>query len=126
MPQTVIEGLKRGLARRCPACGRAPLFAGYLKIWPVCAVCGEENGRHRVDDAASYFTVLLAGHVVVAPALAIETFWTMPLWLATFLLLAMVVAATLLALPFVKGGVLGVLSALSARRGEKEDGGGTP
>jgi len=30
----------RGLRRRCPRCGRGPLFDGFLRVHRQCAVCG--------------------------------------------------------------------------------------
>ena len=103
--------IRRGLIKTCPACGKAPLFKAYLKVEPVCPHCGEDNGQHRVDDAASYFTVLLVGHLVLAPILLIEAFWLMPIWQSLAIVLPLMIAITLIALPYIKGGVLGALSA---------------
>jgi len=113
----IATAMKRGLARRCPACGKGPLFRGYVKVHEHCPVCGEDNGRHRVDDAASYFTVLLVGHVVVAPALFFEMVYDAPLGLLLAIALPSVGVVTLGALPFIKGAVLGVLSGID--RGAK-------
>jgi uncharacterized protein (DUF983 family) len=32
--------VRRGLARRCPRCGRGELFSRLLKVHPNCSVCG--------------------------------------------------------------------------------------
>lgn len=100
----------RGLKRHCPRCDSPTLFAGYLKVRPRCPVCGADNGQHRVDDIASYFTVLLVGHVVVAPTLAIPWFWGLPLWASLGMILSGVAGITLAALPFIKGGAVGALA----------------
>ena len=105
------QAMLRGLKRHCPHCDAPTLFQGYLKVRPICPVCGADNGKHRVDDVASYFTVLIIGHLVVAPALAIPFFWTMPLWASMSIMLTAVAGATLAALPFIKGAVLGALFA---------------
>lgn len=110
---TFGEGVKRGLKRHCPHCDSPTLFTGYLKVRPTCPVCGADNGRHRVDDVASYFTVLLIGHLVIAPALAIPFFWYLPLWVSMTIILSVMTIATLAALPFIKGGVIGALAATS-------------
>lgn len=110
---TFGEGVKRGLRRHCPHCDSPTLFAGYLKVRPFCYACGAENGKHRVDDIASYFTVLLIGHLLIAPALAIPAFWYMSLWASMAILLSAMTLATLAALPFIKGGVVGALAATS-------------
>lgn len=109
------DAVKRGLQRHCPHCDAPTLFAGYLRVAPHCPNCGAENGRHRVDDIASYFTVLLIGHILIAPALAIPFFWYIPLWASMSLFLTTMTVATLAALPFVKGGVVGALAATSQR-----------
>ena len=101
----------RGLRRHCPRCDSRTLFLGYLKVRPRCPVCAADNGQHRVDDIASYFTVLLVGHIVVAPTLAIPYFWNMPLWASLGIILTGVTGVTLAMLPFIKGGVIGGLAA---------------
>ncbi|UAK25321.1 DUF983 domain-containing protein [Sphingomonas nostoxanthinifaciens] len=106
----------RGLRRHCPTCDSPTLFAGYLKVRPICPVCGADNGQYRVDDAASYFTVLLVGHLIVGPLIAFPALMALPLWLALLILLPLVAAVTLAALPYIKGTILGVLAAGAANR----------
>ena len=113
------RAMKRGLKLRCPSCDAAPLYRSYLKVEPVCPACGAENGLHRVDDAASYFTVLIVGHVVVAPMLAFEAIWNASLLLVLGIALPAVGVVALGALPFVKGAIIGVMSA-QARRARAE------
>ena len=100
----------RGLRRHCPHCDSRTLFTGYLKVRPCCPVCGADNGQHRVDDIASYVTILIVGHIVIAPTLAIPFFWSMPLWASLGIILSGVTGITLAALPFIKGGVIGALA----------------
>ena len=111
----MLLAMKRGVQRRCPRCGKGRLFHSYTKVEAICAACGEDNGRHRVDDAASYFTVLLVGHVVVAPMLAVEMLWDAPLAWVLGIAIPAVGVVTLGALPFIKGAVLGALSAIDRR-----------
>lgn len=118
-PNPTWRAMKRGLRLRCPSCGKAPLFRSYLKVEPVCPYCGAANGEHRVDDAASYFTVLLVGHLVVAPMLVFEVIWDGPLWLVLGITLPAVGLVALAGLPFIKGAILGLMSAQS-RRAEAE------
>jgi uncharacterized protein (DUF983 family) len=109
------RAMKRGLKLRCPNCGVAPLYSSYLKVQPVCPHCGAENGEHRVDDAAAYFTVLIVGHVVVAPMLAFEVIWDASMALVLGIALPAVGVVALAALPFVKGGIIGLMSAQERR-----------
>jgi len=109
------RAMKRGLKLRCPACGKAPLYRSYIKVDPVCPSCGAANGEHRVDDAASYFTILLVGHIVIAPMLAFEVVYSASLAIVLAIALPAIGLATLVLLPFVKGAIVGVLSASSRR-----------
>ncbi|HTI67064.1 MAG TPA: DUF983 domain-containing protein [Caulobacteraceae bacterium] len=111
-----FQALWRGARHHCPTCDQAGLFDGYLKVRPVCDGCGHENGRYRADDAPPYFTILLVGHLVVAPMLAFPFIWQWPVARVLALTLPIVVILTLALLPRVKGAVVGVQSALAADR----------
>ena len=99
-PEGFQQSILRGLKRHCPNCDGKHLFEGYLKVQKICPDCGSDNGRFRVDDVASYFTILLVGHIVIAPSL----------------MLIVVLVATLGALPFIKGGVIGALFAADQKK----------
>src|SRR5271154_2207805 len=102
------EGLKRGLMRRCPHCGEGQLFSGYLAVAPHCEACGHENALYRADDGPAYFTILVVGHLVIAPLLCLSFILTWPAVIAAPLTIAVVLAATLGLLPLIKGGFIGV------------------
>jgi uncharacterized protein (DUF983 family) len=111
-----MRGLGRGLMRRCPNCGIGPLFSGFLTVEPICPVCEHENGRYPSDDVPPYVTILLVGHLVLAPALIfgfVEA-WTVGTSLAV--LLPAIAGLTLLLLPVVKGGVIGAEWSLGVMR----------
>jgi uncharacterized protein (DUF983 family) len=72
----------RGVKGRCPQCGQGKLFRAYLKQVDRCAVCGEEYGHIRSDDAAPWLTILIVGHLVVPLALAVETHASVPSWVS--------------------------------------------
>jgi uncharacterized protein (DUF983 family) len=107
--------MSRGARLRCPRCGEGRLLHRYIKVVSPCTACDEDNGRHRVDDAAPYCTIFLVGHLVIAPMLAIQFLWDVPVGWALAIALPLVVLVTLAGLPFVKGTLLGVLSALDRR-----------
>jgi len=102
-----LTGLKRGFARRCPNCGQGRLFAGYLKVRTTCEGCGHENGRYPADDAPPYFTILIVGHVFIAPILLFDFIWTWPPLLVVGTVVPALGVVTLALLPFVKGAVVG-------------------
>ncbi len=105
--RSFVTGFKRGLANRCPNCGKGKLLAGYLKVAPVCSVCGHQNSLYRADDAPPYFTILIVGHVVVAPLLAFGFIETWPVEAVLAVTLPVLTVITLALLPRVKGAVIG-------------------
>lgn len=115
-----LTGLWRGLRRRCPTCGRGRLFDGYLRVRPTCDACGADNDRYPADDAPPYFTILLVGHLVVAPMLTLEAIRTWPLGLSLGVASALVLSLTLALLPFVKGAVVGACWALGIVRDPRD------
>jgi uncharacterized protein (DUF983 family) len=106
------QGLKRGARGRCPNCGEGHLFRAYLKVKIICEVCGHDNDQYPVDDAAPYFTILIVGHLIVAPLLAFPFIWTWPVGVVLAIVLPSVLVLTLVLLPIVKGSAIGVLWAL--------------
>ena len=61
----LATALGRGLLGRCPACGKAHLFNGFLRVVDACAVCHAPLGSARADDAPPYFVILITAHIVV-------------------------------------------------------------
>jgi uncharacterized protein (DUF983 family) len=106
--RTTAIGLRRGLARRCPNCGEGALFRGYLKVDPRCGACGHDNGAYRADDGPAYFTLLIVGHLMVAPMLALPFLWRGNIALVLALTLPLIAGSTLALLGFVKGAFIGV------------------
>ena len=102
-------GMARGLRRKCPNCGKGPLFRGYLKVEPTCSACGHDNGQYRADDGPAYLTILLIGHILIAPALFFPIMWEADPMIVIPISLVTVLAATLLMLPYIKGVFIGVL-----------------
>ncbi|HEX7800812.1 MAG TPA: DUF983 domain-containing protein [Asticcacaulis sp.] len=106
---TLATALGRGLRRKCPCCGQASAFRGYLKVIDACPVCQTPLSLYPTDDGPAYITMLLIGHVVVGPTFLFPAVWTWPLQIVAPSLVAAIGALTLVALPFVKGGFLSLL-----------------
>ena len=70
-PRPVPLSLARGFRGRCPNCGEGRLFGRYLKPVAQCAVCGEDYTHQRADDGPAYFTMVIAGHLLVPLMLTI-------------------------------------------------------
>ena len=112
MRRPFLQTLLRGARRRCPDCGDGRLFDGYLKVRPICDACGHHNGHYRADDAPPYFTILLVGHLVIAPMLALSFIWTWPVGWVLAVTLPLLLIVTLATLPLVKGAVIGAQCAV--------------
>ena len=108
----LFRSIGRGLAHRCPACGAGRLYGRYLKVQPECGGCQHPLARYPADDGPAYLTIVLIGHLIVAPMLLFPIVWeSSPLYSLPIILGAMT-AVTLAALPRVKGGWIGLMYAL--------------
>ena len=115
---SVLNGLMRGFIGRCPNCGKGPLLHRYLKVVSPCAACGHDNAQYPSDDAPPYFTILIIGHVVIAPLVVFPIIWRQPVSLILAVCMPAVFVLTLLLLPRVKGAVIGVQWAIRQNDGE--------
>jgi len=112
----LLRSLWRGARERCPACGQGSLFYRYLKVSPTCGRCGHDLDQYPSDDGPAYFTILLVGHVVILPMLLFDFIWKAPAVVVVPAVLIPLAALTLLALPRVKGAVIGLLYTLRVKR----------
>jgi uncharacterized protein (DUF983 family) len=105
----------RGLCGHCPACGKGALFWKYLKVNGRCESCDTDLARYPADDGPAYVTILLIGHLVVAPMLFFSVVWKSdPLYSLPIILTALAVL-TLGVLPRVKGGWIGLMYSLGVK-----------
>jgi uncharacterized protein (DUF983 family) len=114
----LLLGVRRGLAFKCPECGKGRLFVKYLKVAPTCEVCGHDLSQYRADDGPAYLTILLLGHLVIAPMLFFPIVWTASPWIVMPIALTSLTVVALTALPRIKGGFVGLLWSL--RPGEHQ------
>ena len=105
----------RGVQGRCPACGKAPLFWKYLKVNGRCEACGHDLARYPADDGPAYLTILLVGHLLVAPLLFFPIVWKSSPAYSLPLIMIPLAVLTLLILPRVKGGWVGMMYALGVK-----------
>lgn len=108
----LFRSIKRGLAHRCPSCGKGDIYGRYLKVRPSCETCGHDLARYPADDGPAYLTILLIGHLIVGPALFFPVVWETPPQISLPIILGVLTVVTLLALPRVKGGWIGLMYAL--------------
>jgi uncharacterized protein (DUF983 family) len=106
-PRLTALAFRRGLAGRCPACGKGRLFRAFLKVADHCPACGEALHHHRADDAPAYFDILITGHIVVPLALTVETEFTPSYWVHLALWLPLTLGLALGLLQPIKGAIVG-------------------
>lgn len=94
LSQTIV----RGLACKCPRCGKGTLFAGFLSLKPSCSECGLDYAFIDAGDGPAVFIILIAGFVVVFAALIVEVLYRPPFWVHAALWAPLILATTLLPL----------------------------
>jgi uncharacterized protein (DUF983 family) len=77
-------------------------------------VCGHNLAQYRADDGPAYFTILIVGHLIVAPLLCFSFIWTWNVLLVLALTMPLILLVTLLLLPRVKGAFIGAQWAMNA------------
>jgi uncharacterized protein (DUF983 family) len=99
---TVADSAIRGIACRCPRCGKGKLYAGFLTLAPRCESCGLDYAFIDSGDGPAVFIIMIAGAIVVACALIVEVKYQPPFWLHAVLWLPLIAATTLLPLRSMK------------------------
>jgi uncharacterized protein (DUF983 family) len=110
--RSVVQAMLRGARGYCPACGEGRLFRRYLKVADQCPGCQEALHHHRADDAPPYFTIVIAGHLLVPLLIAFEVALRPPLWVHAAIWVPLTIAVCLALLPVVKGAIVGLQWAL--------------
>jgi uncharacterized protein (DUF983 family) len=92
---TVTESALRGLACKCPRCGKGKLYAGFLNLRPGCEACGLDYSFIDAGDGPAVFVIMIAGAIVVTAALITEVKYQPPFWVHAALWLPLTLAVTL-------------------------------
>jgi uncharacterized protein (DUF983 family) len=99
---TLTESALRGIACKCPRCGKGKIYSGFLTLRPRCEACGLDFAFMDSGDGPAIFMIMIAGAIVVAAALIVEVKYAPPLWLHAALWLPLILATTLLPLRAMK------------------------
>lgn len=102
------QAMRRGLACKCPNCGKGKLFGKYLKVVDRCSHCDEELFHQRADDAPPYFTIFIVGHIVVAAMLFVEKVYRPEIWVHMALWVPLTVVLSIWMLQPLKGTTVGL------------------
>ena len=100
--------MRRGAMGRCPNCGEARLFTGYLKVKDHCPNCGEALHHQRADDGPAYVTILIVSHVAAAVMLSVYTIYRPSSEVMIAIFLGGSLLASLILLPIIKGAFVGL------------------
>lgn len=106
-----------GLKGRCPRCGEGPLFDGFLKTVPRCAVCGLDLGFADSADGPAFFIMSFVGLVVVVAAFIVEFTIQPPYWVHAVLWIPSILVLSLLFLRPAKGVMIALQYRHDAREG---------
>jgi uncharacterized protein (DUF983 family) len=93
----------RGLACRCPRCGKGRLFQGFLSLAPRCESCGLDYAFADAGDGPAVFVIFIAGFIVVGAVLALQVLFNPPYWLLVLILVPLVLLTTIGPLRPMKG-----------------------
>jgi len=99
---TVLQTALRGLACKCPRCGKGKLYAGFLTLAARCDACGLDYAFIDSGDGPAVFVIMIAGAIVVAAALIVEIKYQPPFWVHAVLWLPLTLAVTLWPLRAIK------------------------
>ena len=68
---SVTQSAIRGLACKCPRCGKGKLYQGFLTLRPACENCGLDYAFIDSGDGPAVFIIMIAGAIVVGCALIV-------------------------------------------------------
>jgi uncharacterized protein (DUF983 family) len=98
---TAVNPFLAGLLSRCPNCGEAPLFTGFLTVTPKCEACGQDLSKADSGDGPVVFILLIVGAIGCGGLLFTEFTFHPPVWVELVIWLPLIAALTLGALrPF--------------------------
>lgn len=108
LPRDVGQAIWRGLACRCPHCGKGRMFRAYLKVADQCDACGEELNHHRADDFPPYIAIMIVGHLLVGAMLHMDMVWHVAPVVYMVSMIPLAILLPLAMLPSIKGGIVGL------------------
>ncbi|MFO1109565.1 MAG: DUF983 domain-containing protein [Bradyrhizobium sp.] len=101
-PPTLAESALRGIACKCPRCGKGSIYKGFLTLRPACESCGLDFAFMDSGDGPAIFMIMIAGAIVVGAALIVEVKYQPPFWVHAVLWFPLILATTLLPLRSMK------------------------
>jgi uncharacterized protein (DUF983 family) len=92
-----------GLAGRCPNCGKGRLYAGFIRVAPVCDACGFDLAKADTGDGPAVFIIMIVGFLMAFGALFTEVAYKPPVWVHLVVWMPLTVILCLVLLRPMKG-----------------------
>jgi len=89
-----VSPFSAGLRCRCPRCGEGRLFDGFLKIAPVCPVCGLKLAHEDAGDGPAVFVILIYGAVIAGLAAWFQAAFDPPFWVAAIVFVPLILGGS--------------------------------
>ena len=106
LPATVGAAMRRGIMGRCPRCGGAHLFAGFLKPVARCPLCAQDWSVHAADDFPPYVAIIVTAHVMAPIMILLGSSATLPTWVLVAIALLIAMPMLMALLQPAKGGII--------------------
>ncbi len=103
-----LKFMKRGFRKKCPHCGKTPIFIKYIKTFQKCSKCGIKLSQYKSDDGPAYITIFIVGHILIPVILLVEKHFSPSLILQMFIWPILTIIFSLWLLPRVKGAFIGM------------------
>ena len=98
--------LRNGWRQKCPRCGAGKLFSSYLKVRESCDFCSQDFTHQRADDAPSWLTIIVVGHLIAPLLLTTYQVVDLPVWAHAVIWPTLAMVGIILLLPRIKGGII--------------------
>jgi uncharacterized protein (DUF983 family) len=98
-----LSSVKTGLLGKCPRCGQAPMFKGYLTLQDACPACELSYGFADPADGPAFFGMSLVGLVGMGLFMWFEFTVHPPVWVHMVVTMPLLVIACLGVLRPLKG-----------------------
>jgi uncharacterized protein (DUF983 family) len=98
-----LSPMKTGLRSRCPRCGEASIFKGYLSLREACPACDLSYDFADPADGPAFFGMSVVGLVGMALFMWFEFTVHPPVWVHMVVTLPLLVLACLAVLRPLKG-----------------------
>ncbi|MCZ8098452.1 MAG: DUF983 domain-containing protein [Burkholderiales bacterium] len=109
-----------GLAGRCPRCGNASMFQGFIAVRPACPACGLDYAFADAGDGPAVFIMFAAGFILVGAALFVEIRYEPSAWVHLLIWPPLVVGACLAMIRPFKGVLIALQFHNKAEQGRLE------